>query len=97
MSAHLSYNDHIHVPASSGPVQIYSNGSGSSVRTIVVSPTGGGPTFVGWYDSTGNTCYACGAISAVGTSLVFGPMAANDQLIATASLGDNEIAVAEVY
>ena len=96
MPAHLALRIDTMVSGSS-VATIYTGAPQAGVYTIAVKPLGGGPVAIGWYDSTGNTLHDSAVLDEKTPSYKFGPMAANDILVAQAYKADALVGIFEVY
>ena len=93
MAAHVSQGG---IQTIANNSTIYTGAPAAGVYTIVVQIEGM-VTFVGWYNSTGATLYGSGVLVGPNASIKFGPMAANDIIVASPYGANATVVIGEIY
>lgn len=95
MSAHVSQGGAINVSGSTGSSTIYTSPA-NGVHVLIVQPIGE-MTWIGWYDSTGNTLHGSGVLVGPNSQLTFSSLSTNDILVAVAAEGNSTLFIGEIY
>lgn len=95
MSAHVNHAGKQTQSSASGSSTIYTAPANNVKAEVVV--VGGGPLFVGWFDSAGNTLHGNATLVKRDSSAGFGPMTSGDILVAVAYGTDVTFVVGEIY